>query len=303
MREQIPLRFPQEYIVSWHTLVELCDQLLDYSTPLQNEHLWPIFALCKKAATTTKAVATLASMEFWSDAFALSRTLTDIEIIVKWLMKENTEHRIEKYLSGIEHEKRRLLNKMNAGISVTAQTMSDLIDPAELATLPPIEDNRKGWSGLTIREMSREVDMERHYDAAYWISSSIVHSHALSLLEWNPKRDQENEMLVGFFCQHNDGFQSRIVLSAVPMQVLHIFTFVDKELGLGFGQKIDAAWHFAHLAIAPGKVRFVNSTESHDIGVGDVALLTQDGAIVKKYSPKRPVGNKKKKRKHQSYTR
>lgn len=81
------------------------------------------------------------------------------------------------------------------------------------------------------------------------------------------------------------------------MQVLHIVTFVDKELGLGFGQKIDTAWHFAHLAIAPGKVRFVNSDEPHDIWVGDVALLAKDGSIVKKYSPKRPV-KKKKKRKH-----
>lgn len=215
MREQIPLRFPREYIPSWHTLIELCDQLLDYSTSLKSEDLWPVLALGKKAAITTKAIATLAGMEFWSDAFALSRTLTDIEIILKWLMKEDTVHRIQTYLAGIENEKKRLVNKMTAGLSVSAQTLSDLIDPAELGTAPPIEDNRKGWSGLTIREMSREVDMERHYDAAYWISSSIVHSHALSLLEWSPKRDHENEVLVSFFCQHNDGFQSHMVLSAI----------------------------------------------------------------------------------------
>lgn len=122
-------------------------------------------------------------MELWSDAFVLSRSLIEIEIIVKWLMKEDSGRRIEMYPSGSESEKKRLL-KMVAGISVSAQTLSDLIDPTGLDTDP--EKGGKGWSGLNIRQMSREVNIERHYDLAYWISSSLVHSDSLSTMpvEW-----------------------------------------------------------------------------------------------------------------------
>jgi hypothetical protein len=284
MAEQIPLRFPPNYTASWQALLGLCEQILNYSTPLKSEHLWPLLALCKKAAMTAKAIAALASMELWSDAFVLSRSLIEIEIIVKWLMKEDSVRRIEMYTSGSESEKKRLLKKMVAGISVSAQTLSDLIDPAGLDTDP--EKGGKGWSGLNIRQMSREVDMERNYDLAYWISSSLVHSSVLSLLEWNPKRDDEHELLVSFFCQHNDGLQSHLVLTATPLQVLHIFTFVERELGLGFAGNLDSAWHYAHLAVAPGKVSFVG--ESPDIAVGEIVLLGEDRSIVKRYSPKRP---------------
>jgi hypothetical protein len=300
MREQALLKFPSEYIPSWQSIDQLSEAILEYAEPLENSTLWPILGLGKKAATTTKGVAVLASMGFWSDAAVLSRSLTDLETTVKWLLKDDSVNRIEKYLSGIEQEKKRLLRKMTAGISVSAQVLSDLIDPRSLKIDDSIAMNDKGWSGLTLRDMAREVDLERNYDLPYWILSAIAHSHVLSILDWSPDREEANEVLASFFCQHKGGFLRILVLGGVPLQALHIFGFIDKVLGLGLNEQIESAWVFARQAMVPGKVVITDSPEkkefSESLEQGDVVLVGPDGSIVKKYWPKRYVEGRKKNR-------
>jgi hypothetical protein len=173
--------------------------------------------------------------------------------------------------------------------------LSDLIKPENLKVEDPASEINKTWSGLTVREMAREVNMEQNYDLPYWISSAFIHSHALSILDANPKRNKENPILTDMFSQGEKRFLNTIVMEGVPCQVLHTFSSIDSALNLGIKGQIDSAWYHVHMSFNDGKVRFISPSEGKGIKEDELAIIGIDGTK-KVYSP-RPFYNRKKRHK------
>ncbi|MES1224347.1 MAG: DUF5677 domain-containing protein, partial [Bacteroidota bacterium] len=107
--------FPKNYSEAWNGLLDLSHELIHDDKKLSNQNFLPVLGLCKKASYTTFAIASLVSMELWQDSLMLSRTLLDLEIIMKWLLHKDVDTRIAAYKQGLEQEKKRFINKMRAG--------------------------------------------------------------------------------------------------------------------------------------------------------------------------------------------
>jgi hypothetical protein len=246
-----------------------------------------------------KGIGALATLELWSDALVLSRSLLELEITIKWILQQDVKGRLHAYLSGISQEKKRLLNKMNAGISVSAQVLSMLIEPSDLGIDTATTELKASWSGQNVRELAREVDMEQNYDLPYWISSMFAHAHALSVLEFHPDKRKESEVFARMFSQQGGDFLSTMVMEAVPCQFLHILGSIDKGLDLGLEPAIAATWQKVHQSFNKGKgVQYVYSSET-DLGMvqGDLSLIGSEGPVhIFKHKRSAIVGKRRKRR-------
>lgn len=298
MRKQPSPDLPELYYPQWHAILQIGERILNCPQSPTHAPLWPILGLSKKAAATTEAIAALASAQLWADALVLKRTLIEIEITIKWFLDQDTENRIQRYVSGIDHESMNLLNKMSAGRSVSAQFLADLINPAALAPSNPVEEIGRSWSGLSIRDMSRDCDMERIYDMAYWISSAFVHSHVLSILDYNPSLKEQQEILGPLFGRGSDDFPCWLVLGATPSQALHIFMAADRVLHLGLSQEIESSWELVRQCLR--KASGGSFAFSDDVREGDLIVRghVEGKSFEKRYSPRRMSAGRPKKSPH-----
>lgn len=299
MQDTFPYRFSKVFTASWNSILELSETVLGYSQPLKDNDFWPVLALGKRACGTMKGIGALATLELWSDALVLSRSLLELEITIKWILQQDVKGRLRTYLSGISQEKKRLLNKMNAGISVSAQVLSMLINSSDLGTDTATTEIQSSWSGQKVRELAREVGMEQNYDLPYWISSMFAHAHALSVLEFHPDKRKESEVLAGMFSQKSGDFLSTMVMEAVPCQFLHILGSIDKGLDLGLEPAIAATWQKVHQSFNKGEgVQYIYPSETESGTVqGDLSLVGPEGPV-HIFKPKRlpTVGKRKRRR-------
>lgn len=285
VEQKILLRFPEPYIQLWGRMLEFSEIIEKYSTPLKNQKFWPLLGLAKKAALTTKSIAVLASAHFWADALVLGRTLFDLDVIVSWILETDTENRVEIFKGSINEDKLRLARKMAAGMSVAAQVMKDISDPTEF----DIDELKKKVQALNktgnIREMSREVDLERVYDLFYWVSSAFAHSSFISLIDYNEEERAKEKALAMFFGQSNSGFPCWIVLMGTPSTWIRIFESINTALELGFDEKLSEI----HSMIGSTFTGIAGVQLSSSIPKGDMIVETCNelGKSQKQYSPNR----------------
>jgi hypothetical protein len=232
------LSFPPEYRRMWDQLHEVACAVLSSSTPLPDKELWPLLALTKKAANSVIGAAALVSLELWGDALVIGRSLLELDIILKWLIEKDTKIRLTEYLSGISEEKKRFAKKIDEGYSTFAQVYGTLY-PDELRAMA--HEGGKTWSKHHLRELSVETNKEPEYDSFYWISSAYVHSHALSLLEWNSELRRQENVLSPLFCMDRPGPFEYAVIIGIPSLSLGIFGTTNEYLSLGIGAAIDLA--------------------------------------------------------------
>jgi hypothetical protein len=242
--------FPKNYSEAWNELLDLSNELIHYNKKLSNQKFLPILGLCKKASHTAFAIASLVSIELWQDSIMLSRTLLDLEIVMKWLLHKDTELRLEAYKQGLEQEKKRFTNKMQAGKSISSKVANLLFTEEAVNDNNYNEKLERSWSGMTLREMSEEVAMEGNYDMSYWISSIFLHSHYLSITSLIAEKDDTENPIFNFFDHTNSGLSRFMSLTAIPFQLCHIYTFANERLGLQLNDKIESCWTSCHNSLA-----------------------------------------------------
>jgi Family of unknown function (DUF5677) len=271
-------RFDPTYIPLWSKLEELSQRLVTYTGPLPDTNLWPVLALGQKGARSLKSCAALISLELWDDAFIIARALFETEITIKWLAEDDTETRVNEYLLGIQREKGRLLSKMGAGSSLTAQAIADTFSQSELR--PSINEVTKPSARSNIREMSRDADEERSYDFFNWIASAFAHSHALSIIDCNPDLAHQEKVLSFLFGHEKNGIIRHYLLGGVPTAVLTMFEAVDKKLRLDLARDIEAGWELLRKCLSKTmKMEF-----SKDMSPGELIYRTvdEDGTVQEK---------------------
>jgi hypothetical protein len=207
-------------------------------------------------------------------------------------ISEDSERRLELFASTIHDEEERLARKMSEGVSVSAQVLADLIGDKLREKLSRNADgvksaqshSAKSWPPFPIREMAREVDLERDYDLVYWLQSIFAHAHPLSILEAHPS-DWEHLLCPLFTCEATSGMPRALCLVALPSSSLHVFQAIDESLNLGLGAKIEEAWKAIH-SLLQDEQNGALWQPSFDIPMGEVHVHYVDGSS-KKYVPKR----------------
>ena len=176
-------------------------------------------------------MALLIQQDLWMETIALGRS--SFEIVLRWLFHGDSEQKLSTYLGAIDTETQRLKRKLAAETSITAMVMSDLLGEEYRKASSPAKTRRP----VSVRDMSTEVDMERHYDFAYWMESSFVHATPLSLLDYAP--GDVDPVLVDMYSAK--GSARGLAYEAIPSQLLHLFETIDSGLRLGLAKNIHDA--------------------------------------------------------------
>lgn len=236
MKNNVPPLDPI-YAPLWDKLGAVSKKVLLYYKKHRQDESWLILELTYKFIQSLESCSVLIALEFWSDAVILGRALFETQIIIKWLLSSDTEKRSQIYLSGIDDEKKRLISKMEAGQSISALALNEVLRPL----LTTSANSKQGdYSNINLREMTRIVGDERHYDINYWLASSFVHSHALSLIPYsNSLKKQENGLSQIISFDDNASPLRSFLLIGIPTIVLDLFEIIDKKFGLNIQKDIE----------------------------------------------------------------
>jgi hypothetical protein len=213
----------------------------------------------------------------------------EIEITVKWLLSGDSNKRLDQYVRAIHIEEERLGRKLSDGFSVSAQIMNELFGEhlkqrraSHARAGSPTSGRKSGWPPVSIREMSKEVNLERNYELGYWIESVYAHAHPLSILEAHPS-DWDHVLCSMFTCEARNGLPRFICVLALPSSILHVFAALDEVLSVGLQAEITRAWEAINEL---GRKEMGGNVEfSVDLPVGEVHVNYTDGSS-RRYSPK-----------------
>lgn len=286
----------------WRIILELATSIRKMNPALPQPYMWPIRGLARRSANISGGLAVLVMNGLWAEALILGRSLMEMEITLKWLLSGDTKKRLNRYIGAIRDEEKRLCRKMTEGVSVSAQILSELIgdqlrDRLAKGVKTPGPASYHGpksrWPYLPIREMAREVDLERNYDLGYWIESIFAHVHPLSILESHPSH-WDHLLCPLFTCEAREGLPRALCLVALPASVLHVFATVNDALNLGLQTKIEKAWKAVH-ALLRDEDSGIRWEPSIELSPGEVRVYSTDGTV-KRYTPKRSSKDRRAKR-------
>jgi hypothetical protein len=267
----------------WDALLRLAHEVRNKAKLFSDDSLWPIKGLARRSGNLVRGVGILVMHGLWVEALICGRALMEIEITMKWLLHKDRNERISYYATTIDAEKHRLARKMSAGVSVSAQVMNDLIGP-ELRDELRHKSNRNPWPKIPIREMAKEVDMDRNYDVAYWLTSIFAHAHPLSIVEAHPP-DQDHLLCPLFTCEADSGLPRGYALTAIPMASLHLFSTASEALALGLNDDISHVWQLLH-DFGVNEDEGIPWVPRDNVPLGDVIVYCADGTS-RHYSPQR----------------
>jgi hypothetical protein len=277
MEAHLSLNIPDPFLKPWMSVLGLGEAILNIPRP--TDESWVILALARKAARSTYAAASLASLYLWGDALVIGRTLFEAELTVEWLLAGEGRQHIRAYLQEIAEEQDRLLRKSNAGRSVSAQILGEMRSGEPT---PRAKREKKP----NIRDKARKLDMERLYDLEYWMASAFAHSHALSLSEWHEELHQTDQQVAAMFSLRPADLPCWSVLTGLPTSAIRTFRRVDLALSLGFAECIEGtgqAFRDAVSAATNGAVKFDPSIPKGDLFLGG----SPNDPLAKRYSPNR----------------
>lgn len=283
MDPQSETQVPRGQNKHWVEIVDLWQIAVNVAKSKQQSDLWPILGFLFRANDLIQAVACLAEKQLWVEATILGRSLLEIEIVVKWLLHKDQSTRMKSFSNGIDGEKRRLLRKMKDGVSVTAQILGDVFE-AKLKEELTGKNELDTWPPTSIRDMAREVDMERNYDIPYWIQSIYSHASPLSILECQPAKIKS--FLVDLFDKGPNGMVPRIMNTAIPAASLHLLSTINVALHLDLSDRIEKVWELIRREMNGEEESNYISNSSLAVPQGDIVLVGADGSHIR-YSPKR----------------
>jgi hypothetical protein len=266
--------------ILWSGLLSVCKTVRTARKnpqELPDPSYWPIDGLVKRATDCTQSISILAAQGLWPDALILTRVLFEIDVVVSWLTQKDTSARIERYIAGINQEKEKLAKKMDAGMSIAAKMLAELIGKSGLDIRDNENSQQRNWSGMNIRDMSNAVDLEGSYDIPYWHSSIFAHSHVLSVLCISGELASQEKQLRTMFSWSKEGWPCKLVLMGTPAIILHIFEVADPILQLGLKEstcELRKALNSALTTATKGMFSY-----SSDVSPGEIQVVYDDDSV------------------------
>jgi hypothetical protein len=156
-----------------------------------------------KAYKTHEAMLLLCKHGFGEDAFMLSRTLFEIMVMMSYILADNTDDRLMRW---VEHDwvTRKEMFDYVVSKDDFLKSLNERIDSgaAEPDVLSTIESECKrvmdkygykshGWSDKSIQKMAKEIGREDAYKTVYKLQCMVGHTNARSINEYMRHSDKE----------------------------------------------------------------------------------------------------------------
>lgn len=187
-----------------------------------------IASIIGKAIKTHSAILMLCINGYGEDASVLTRSLFEMLLDVKYILKENTEERLSRYWDHNWKIKELYLQALskhfgNAGYD-EAQVNEDEREKiiGEAARVKQ-KNNYKGngWSDKNRREMAKDVGMLADYDITYKMMSGLTHTDSLGLDSY-ASLDKNGNPFINM--EPSDKYVNETLVSAFE----YFFNLVDK---------------------------------------------------------------------------
>lgn len=165
-------------------------------TTLESAGLYPrrdsfdqcIAALARRAFNVQHAVVDLSQSQLGAEALILTRSLSEIWFLVRWISNKNVTVRSKRYVEFIAKIAQRF-TQVYPKYDMTLE-FERLVDHTSLATFADQYSSHLAWADSKIRQMCEEADLHERlisgspldaswdYDIPYFILSCYVHSNA-----------------------------------------------------------------------------------------------------------------------------
>jgi len=157
-----------------------------------SKQLFTIFVIAK-ASRTHEAVTLLCKNGFGEDAFMLSRTLFELLIIFLYILADEKDDRLARYMEYDHITRKKLYNH----IATRPELLNDGRATPEIfqqirGAYEDVKDNYEKpftWSDKSIEEMSKEVGRWETYKTAYKLQCILSHSESRSMNEYFKEED------------------------------------------------------------------------------------------------------------------
>lgn len=150
--------------------------------------LWVVMGLLTKACKTYRAMQLLCEVGLIEDANSAARTLLELLIAVRWILKKDTRKRTQMFVAYRSVCDDRMFRawKGTTGLKrhATKRLLKEVAD--QLAASEAILGAKQlgklvaGYSGMTIRKTAREVGLAVAYELYYRYASTFAHGSDLA---------------------------------------------------------------------------------------------------------------------------
>ncbi len=212
-------------------------------------HTWldvTLTALLNRALNTVESIALLSDRQCGADADALSRSVVEIWIVIRWITNKDSHERARKYgaFEGklIQHAVE-ALKTHNPGLQVPQHPQHAAIVEAASAYR-----NHIYWAG-PVRMMAEEpdehevtpqgapIDLNWFYDVPYFMSSWHIRSNAMGVRDLYP----DFSAPIRFKTGSNDRLCEQAVVLATNCLTL-IMLRLGREWGLDISARLESLW-------------------------------------------------------------
>lgn len=283
----------------WNCVYPLISRFNNIEQSNFDEEKKVIFGLTSRCLRIYESISQLNDLSQLHSSIILTRSLFDTEILINWLLAEESKKRIQLYLEGIDFDKDNLIKKIKSKISTTGQILGDLYKK-EIDSYIKKTEKKRSWSGKSIRDLTKDVYLEKSYDIPYWMMSVFTHGSVLSIAhELELNKYTSDKILVNVFdTKSKEGMAWSLVLKYPPISLLHTFRKIDKYLELNQNSEIDEGWKGYQKSLGKLYNNQIQMIEDESLIDGDVMIVGEkDGKPHKKVYQSKDYLRKKNKMK------
>lgn len=203
-------------------------------------------ALLRRSARMTRAIVALGKLGFGADAVALSRSLIDHWIVLRWITNQDSEARARLFWFFEAKQKERVGEVINK--------YPPSRDPTPLVLLPEtqrIADEYPRWDswGPGVKTMALEEDLLTPeawvnfphawtHETLFFFASCYLHPTAVGLNH----EAQQGESLFTFTAKGSSELESSFALSTAASMIAHAGNRASVFWGLGLSEEIAQVW-------------------------------------------------------------
>lgn len=222
-----------------HDLVEgkLQQDILDGN----NKDFFVAFVMCK-AFKTYEATGLLCRSGYGEDAFMLARTLLELMVIASYILQDDTEDRLMRYMSYDWVTRKKMYDYIVTKDDSLAELNKEIESGNRDNTLAEVEEEYKKamekykykngrWSDKSIRGMCEAIGRVDLYHKVYSLQCTIGHTNARSMNDYTKITDEGTILNIG------DNYDLASKTLAV---VFECFFHIAKETGDRFGWGIES---------------------------------------------------------------
>ncbi len=194
-----------------------------------------------KAFKTYEALGMLCKSGYGEDAFMLARTLFELMITLAYILQDETEERLLRYMSYDWVTRKRMYEYIATKKDLSMHLNKAIESGNKENTIAEVEEEYKKvmekynysnntWSDKTIKGMSEAVGRSDAYNTVYRLQCNVGHTNARSMNEYIKVTDEGTILNIG---ANWDLVQSTLIIA------FDFFFHITKEADKQFSWKLE----------------------------------------------------------------